>query len=54
MRKKLTLLALFLLVFSSWNTVEAKPRQKKVELGVETLFREHKNLLKGKRVGFIC
>jgi uncharacterized protein YbbC (DUF1343 family) len=53
MRKKLTLLALFLLVFSSWNTVEAKPRQKKVELGVETLFREHKNLLKGKRVGLI-
>jgi uncharacterized protein YbbC (DUF1343 family) len=53
MRKKLTLLALFLLVFSSWNTVEAKPGQKKVELGVETLFREHKNLLKGKRVGLI-
>jgi uncharacterized protein YbbC (DUF1343 family) len=53
MRKKLTLLALFLLVFSSWNTAEAKPRQKKVELGVETLFREHKNLLKGKRVGLI-
>ncbi|WP_113754087.1 exo-beta-N-acetylmuramidase NamZ family protein [Priestia endophytica] len=53
MREKLTLLALFLLVFSSWNTVEAKPRQKKVELGVETLFREHKNLLKGKRVGLI-
>ncbi|RAS75921.1 hypothetical protein A4U60_20145 [Priestia endophytica] len=49
----MTLLALFLLVFSSWNTVEAKPRQKKVELGVETLFREHKNLLKGKRVGLI-
>ncbi|YCA45199.1 DUF1343 domain-containing protein [Bacillus sp. JZ8] len=53
MRKKLTLLALFLLVFSSWNTAEAKPRQKKVELGVETLFREHKDLLKGKRVGLI-
>ncbi|RAS78083.1 hypothetical protein A4R27_18065 [Priestia endophytica] len=47
------MLALFLLVFSSWNTVEAKPGQKKVELGVETLFREHKNLLKGKRVGLI-
>ncbi|MED3729231.1 DUF1343 domain-containing protein [Priestia filamentosa] len=53
MRKKLTLLALFLLVFSSWNTAEAKPRQKNVELGVETLFREHKDLLKGKRVGLI-
>lgn len=53
MRKKLTLLALFLLVFSSWNTAEAKPRPKKVELGIETLFREHKNLLKGKRVGLI-
>ncbi|RPK09318.1 exo-beta-N-acetylmuramidase NamZ family protein [Priestia endophytica] len=53
MRKKLTLLALFLLVFSSWNTAEAKPRQKKVELGIEALFREHKALLKGKRVGLI-